>query len=290
MAVLALAASFILRGDGAGETPKIAAPAETPLLPLVIDYEKVVADNSNIFRYRMALSPARTLSVEIDDLGEDRHIRKDTVVTEESATRLARQLERAGLFALEPLAPGVSADGSLARQAAAVALGGRATSICAENRIPPPAFAAVCELLETFGRNELGIWAIQYPAERLVELALECQTRAANLFAQRDISHGNIHAALRSCREGVFYLETVEPKPEFYADMLNLLGDAEAELERRCDERRFRADRAINLKDWNAAAAELRVLRELVPDEGDPRNADATRKLLDVENRIQKER
>jgi signal recognition particle subunit SEC65 len=48
------------------------------------------------------------------------------------------------------------------------------------------------------------------------------------------------------------------------------------------------ADRAINLADWETAQKELRILCQLVPDKKDPRNKEATKKLVDVESRIGK--
>lgn len=286
VAILATAASVILRGGDEPEAPQIAAIKEPSLLPLTVAYEKIEANTESIFRYALNLSAERRLSIEIDDLAEDRHVRKDAEIAEENVKRLAKQLERAGLFSVESPSPGLAADGSLARRSLTVAAGPRVAEASVENRAAPQAFEALCELLETFGRNELGIWAIQYPAEKLVEMAEECFTRAQNLYEQRAIAHGNLFAATKACKEAIFYLETVEPKPEFFAELLATGKDAEEELQRRYEEQRFKADRAINLKEWGAAAEALRTLRELVPDEGDPRNADATRTLLDVERRI----
>ena len=53
---------------------------------------------------------------------------------------------------------------------------------------------------------------------------------------------------------------------------------------------RFLADKAMNLGDWEAAQNELKILCELVPDRDDPRHAEATARLVDVENRMKKAR
>ncbi|MBR3085739.1 MAG: FHA domain-containing protein [Kiritimatiellae bacterium] len=290
VAVVATAASFILRGGTGPEEPVITQPAAPDLLPLQIAYEKVEADAENIFRYNMELSPDGLLSIEIDDLAEGRHVRKEAQIAEEGIRRLARQLERAGMFSIETPAAGISPNGGLTRMCVSIVAGRRVACATAENRAPQPAFSAVCDTLETFGRNELGIWAMQYPTEKLVELAQEAFTRARNLFDQRGIAHGNLYLATKSCQEAMFYLETVEPKPAFFAEMLETMQEAGEELSRRYGEQRFRADRAINLREWQAAAEELRILRELIPDEDDQRNADATRKLLDVENRLKRKK
>jgi hypothetical protein len=78
----------------------------------------------------------------------------------------------------------------------------------------------------------------------------------------------------------------VEPKPEFYGTIVSGMEQAREELDKRYEEQRFLADRALNLKEWNTAARELRILREMIPDRDDPRHIEATRKLLDVENRL----
>lgn len=290
VAVLAAAASAILRGGGGEGEPAVAPPPEPQILPLTVSYEKIEADTNTIFRYSMALAASGELSVAIDDLAEDRHVRKRAAVAEDNLRRLARQLERAGAFLLESPDPGVPQAGMFARRAVAIVSGTRLANASVENRAAPAQFDAVCELLETFGKNELGIWAVQYPAERLLEFARERLTHAQNLYEQRAIAHGNVFNAIAAFREAMFYLETIEPKPDFYPDILTGLSEAEALLATRYEEQRFRADRAINLKDWRAAAEELRILREQIPDEDDPRNADATRKLLDVENRLKKAR
>ena len=44
----------------------------------------------------------------------------------------------------------------------------------------------------------------------------------------------------------------------------------------------------MNMGDWERAIRELKILCELVPDNRDPRHAEAAAKLVDAENRIKK--
>ena len=78
----------------------------------------------------------------------------------------------------------------------------------------------------------------------------------------------------------------MEPKPEFFAEIDESRRKATEELDQRYKEQNFRAERAIDMHEWQTAAQELRVLRELVPDRDDDRYKDATRKLIDVEPRL----
>ena len=93
-------------------------------------------------------------------------------------------------------------------------------------------------------------------------------------------------AALEAYNEAIFYLETVNPKPADYGELVNRRQQVSAELDKRYRDQRFLADRAINLQDWATAQRELRILCEIVPNAKDPRHAEDSAKLLDVESRM----
>ncbi len=286
VAVLVLAVSLILRAPEEEVAPVVQAPKEPPLTPFEIEYEKVEASTEGVFRYAMRLEADGRLSVEIDDMNEDRHVRKDTVLASNKVERLAREIDKSGFFHLSDKYEGVAPAGVLGSLDITVIANRRVKRVEVLNRVEPDVFRNVRESLETFGKNELGIWAIQFSREKLVELADEALTRARNTFDERGIDYGNTYLAIKRFREAAFYLDTVDPKPDFYGDIVTGLSKAEEELNARYEEQRFLADRAINLRDWNTAARELRILREMIPDRDDERHVEAGRKLLDVENRL----
>lgn len=286
LVILLIGASLILRVPEKPTIPKNPTQNSPSLLPFEVDYEKVEASTNSVFRYHISLNASGFLVIEIDDLAEDRHIRKDAMISSNSIERLAKQIERSGLFLSDNIPEGISPDGSITSMRLSIVSNRKVKKLKVMNRVEPKAFQEAREALETFGRNELGIWAIQYPKEKLIEMALECCTHARNLYEERDIDHGNIFHALKSYREAQFYLETIDPKPEFHGNIVSECSIAEKELNSRYEEQRFKADRAINLKEWQTAAMELRILREQIPDENDLRNIDAKRKLYDVEGRI----
>jgi len=152
----------------------------------------------------------------------------------------------------------------------------------------PEAFRTIRERLETFSKNELGIWAIQFSTEKLTELAQNSFDVAKKHYAERDVRFGNRHDAINNFQEAIFYLDTVNPKPAFYAQLKESLETAKADLAQQLQEQNFRADRAINLADWPTAAKELKIICELVPERSDEVHQTAARKLLDVEKRIKK--
>lgn len=288
VAILIAGVSAIARQPKQDEGVVIQQPKEPSLLPFEVEYEKVEASTNGIFRYHMSLSDKGLLSIEIDDIVEDRHIRKDAVVSSNSVLRLAKLVERSDFYRSDAIPAGIAPEGRLNTMEISIVSNRKAQRLVVENRNEPPAFQEVRDALETFGMNELGIWAIQYPKEKLVEMANDTFVKARNLYEERGISHGNIYRAVKSYEESLFYLETIEPKPEFYQEVVSGKQIAEEELTRRYEEQRFKADRAINLKDWQTAAMELRIIREQIPNDDDLRSSDALKKLLDVENRIKK--
>ena len=288
------AAVLILMGGGGGDA-EAAAPVrevkdETPALHMM-RFEKVEATRAGIYRYALAFDGATgALAVEIDDVPkENRHVRKSATLSDAARAELEEILAAPELYALDRAYTGVPREaGALTSFALTVARGTRLFATSIENTLEPPAFRAARERLETFSKNELGIWAIQYSTEKLQALSAESRRAGDAKWSERDVQFGNLAAALAAYREAVFYLETVEPKPATYGALVARRDEVAAELEKRYRDQRFLADRAINLGDWAAAQRELRVLCELIPDAKDARHAEAAAKLLDVEARLKK--
>ncbi len=293
-AILVLTVGTTLMLDHSGSAKKQAAATSQPPVEklLLLHYEKIEADTGNVFRYEMTLTPEGVLAVKIDDLsGKNRHVRKEKQVEPALIAGLIGDIENSGFFSLDKSYTGFAArPNTLNEFNLTVALGTNAHTCRITNRNEPEAFKALREKLETFSKNELGIWAIQFSADKLVTLAQDALTLAGKKFAEREVRFGNLSEAICAYREALFYLDTVNPKPDFYNAIIDGFKAAENELDKRYQEQRFRADRAINLSDWTAAAKELRILRELIPDRADSRNQEAARKLLDVENRLSKTR
>ena len=166
--------------------------------------------------------------------------------------------------------------------------GDRVFTCFVENAPEPDAFRETRLALETFSQNELGVWAIQYSGEKLAEMSQEARRAADAKWEERDVNYGNLAAALKLYDEAVMDLETVNPKPEDFSELVTKRDMVKAELDRRYKDQRFEADRAVNMNDWERARSELRILCELVPDPQDPRHAEAAAKLVDVENRLKK--
>lgn len=256
-------------------------------------YEKVEADSARIFRYRMSIDSAGELRVAYDDVpGENRHVDKRAKLSPAAIKRIHEILDTSGFSSLEDVYSGssVADENSLRSYRIRVVGWNSVRDVLVENTPEPEPFRQVREALEAFSRNELGIWAIQYSRERLIELSKESEATGDAKWEEREVEYGNLAAAVKAYREAVFYLETINPKPEGYALLRDKQRRTDEELKRRYENQRFLADKAINLGDWEAALTELRILCSIVPEKDDPRHAEANARLVDVENRIKKER
>ena len=278
---------MLVTPQGTEEPAPVAIAEAEPVVREVL-YEKVEATLDAIFRYEMTVSPDGLICVTLDDTKENRH---PTIPAKQLGERAMKDLNEIlplnalrefdrEYVGLEPDPP------ALTSWRLKVVYTTAARSIRIVNTQEPEPFRAIREKLEAFSKNELGIHAIQYPRAKLVELAEESVALGKAKWEDRDVQHGNLFAAVSAYREAIFYLETVDPKPDCIAEAHRGLETAQKELERRYGDQRFLADRAINLGQWETAQRELAVLLEMVPDRDDARNREASAKLIDVEKRM----
>ena len=271
------------------EGAPIAIRDEAPV-PQEVAYEKVEASQDGIFRYSLAVTPDGQIRVTLDDTKENRHPTIPAQRLDDRArAELAEIVSLKALDGLEPEYLGLEPDvPALTSWRLRVVYSTGVRSVRVVNTQEPEEFRTIREKLEAFTKNELGIHAIQYPRAKLVELAEESIALGKAKWEDRDVQHGNLFGSLTAFKEAIFYLETVDPKPDCIADARKGLEDATKELERRYGDQRFLADRAINLGQWEDAQRELQVLLEMVPDRGDDRNREASAKLIDVEKRMKR--
>ena len=291
---VAVAIAVVLCAPRDSEKPVAPVVEEKPEQKLVsLHYEKVEADAARVFSYRMEIDGTGMLRVAFDDVpGENRHVDKKAKLSEKAKKRILEILEKPGFAALddEYVGSSVEDENALKSFRIRVVRWNSVKDVLVENTQEPDAFREVRESLETFSRNELGIWAIQYSKEKLIELSEESAKVGDTKWEDREVEYGNLSTAVKAYKDALFYLETVNPKPDGYAEVKEKLARTEAELKQRYEDQRFLADKAMNLGDWETAQNELKILCELVPDRDDPRHAEANARLVDVENRMKKAR
>ncbi len=262
--------------------PAREVPVALPVLD--VSYERVEATSSNIFRYFVEIRN-ETLVVQVDDLGNARHVRREKKVEVGLLRDLAKSIEATGFMDLlddySGLAPGVYESSDIG-----VTIGAKACRTRVFNRVEPDAFAAVRGQIEEFGKNELGLAALAVEPQKLIEKANEALLLGKKLYDEREVRYENLAGAIRAFRECEWYLETIEPKPAFYGDALSRRSDCERELQKRYDDIWFMAERSVKLRDWKEAARHLRIVCDMIPDRSDERNQNAYKKLVDVERHL----
>lgn len=294
------AAWLILGGDApAIETPQ---PASTAVKPVVVEevespdnsgtlvavaFEKVKASSKGVYRLAIDYTADGTLRASVDDVPvANRHVSKTVALADDKRERLARIFQGDALYRLDAVKTGPAANaGELASTRLRVVRSTCVFNVYVENAQEPEALLEVREQFEAFAKNELGIWGVDKSVDELKDMSATARRTGDAKWEERDVQHGNLAQAILSYEEAVSLLQTVNPKPEGFDALTARLREAKAELDKRYKEQCFRADKAINLKDWAAALTELRILRDLVPSDRDPRHAEANAKLLDVEAR-----
>ncbi|MBR1871010.1 MAG: hypothetical protein IJ802_04215, partial [Kiritimatiellae bacterium] len=255
---------------------------------LAAEYEKIDAGEKGVHRYALAFDAASgALAVQIDQVGDVvRHVDEKKILDPNGAARLAEILGGREFRALDKFYGGKTArENSVKSVKVRIVTDEGTFETVAENALEPRALVEMRERLETFAQSELGIWAIQYSQEKLLELSRQSEDTADEKWNERDVTHGNVAAALAAYRQALFYLKTVDPKPPHHSALADKERRTEEELEKRYRELLFRCDRAINLHDWATAREELAVLCETL-DTKDERQAAARAKMMEVENRL----
>lgn len=272
------------------ETTVLAPVAnEAPTIREVV-YERVKADSRGIFRYLLTLGGDGRLTVKIDDTTNNRHVAPKTkILSGDGLAELNAILDYQRVSEFDAVYSGLTPDPPAEDSfALKVVYSTRVKKIGVFNTREPEAFAALRGRLEAFSKSELGVWAISYSREKLIELAEESIRLGRGKWEDRDVQYGNLHASITAFEEALFYLETVDPKPACVNEATEGLARSKAELERRYTDQRFLADRALNLSQWETARDELKILLELVPDAKDDRYRDARQKLLSAESNLKK--
>ena len=282
----AIAVVLLMPPPAADQSPEAVREVEPELEEFW--YERVDATQDKVFRYELTYFADGTLKVVVDDVPEEnRHLTKSEVLNDQAKSELSSILGYKALSEMDPEYIGVEPDPpALSSWTLKAVYSTCEKTIRIVNVQEPDAFRQVRERLDAFSKNQLGVWALQYSREKLMELAGESIRVGQSRWEDRDVQHGNLFMSVASFREALFYLETVNPKPECAETARRGLDEATAELERRYADQRFRADRAINMGEWETARRELAILMEMVPNRADSRNREAAAKLVDVEKRL----
>ncbi len=263
-------------------------PAKAGDKTLELYYEKIDASLDRLYRYEMAISADGSLRMKLDEVGGEtppRAVREEKKLPPDRVAKISEEVEKARFFTFKPLYTeiGVKPD-RISSTDLSVVIGKTAFRSRTENMLPPENYRKLCETLETFCQNELGAWGVALPAEALLQNAKEARDVGEQYYEKRALATGNLHAAIQSFRQSIFYMSTLSPKPDFYEATRTELARCEAELDEAYKHLSFQATRAINLRDWTAARDFLQQICELIPLREDSRYKEAWSKMLEIES------
>ncbi len=293
LAVIAVGAVFWMapRHNATKSAPSqgSATPGAVAPQPDAFDlvYEKEEGSASNVFRYVLTLHD-NLLAIQIDDAGSRRHVVREKKLAPEVVRGLVVDLTKFTFFDLRNDYTGVPQEGEWGLRDLTLTLGRRTHRVRVANRLDPEEFKPVRDTLETFAQNELGLAALSLPPERLSELARDAYQLAHKYMDERDVRPDNLFNSIRMFESCQWYLETVEPKPDFFAEAVQSAEQARKDLEKEYTARIFEAEKAWNLSDWAKAAEQYRQILALIPDRSDDRHQNALKKQLDVERRLRR--
>lgn len=292
-AIIVMLAIASLNRGGRDARPEPSPTTTTPVTPaatepariLEISYEKVHASLDNIFRYAMTLNDG-VIAIEIDNLENNQHIRKEDAVADSTLRSLAESIQGTGFFELQ--------DRYIGRQPTdhdawdlTITIGRNTHRTRVQDRLEPDGFSETRELIEEFGKNQLGLAAIALPPEQLIALARDATLMGKKFYNERNIEIGNLWKSIKKFGEAEWYLESIEPKPEFYVDAVTGRKEAERELDTRHEELMFLANKAAHNREWENASLNLETARDLIPDRSDKRYKAADKMLLDITHRME---
>jgi hypothetical protein len=252
------------------------------LYPVEINYEKIKTDPDNIFRFYINIDREGRLSAEVDNIKDNRHITKsDEQIEEDVLKNLAQLIRSENFFELQEEYTGLT-KGLYDTYDLSITIGKDTHRVTVKNTTEPDSFKTVRELIEKFSEKELSLYTISRSVDELHELAYEAWLLGKRHYDEKDIEAGNLMNCIKSMNEVDLYLQSIEPKPDYYSQALTMKRNAERELAQRYDDAIFLFQKTSQAKEWEAAAAQLRQIIEMLP-ESDERHKDARKELLVVE-------
>lgn len=251
-------------------------------------YEKVDSSTSNIFQCVLVIQGTQA-GIEFHDVADKKNFKRPmTDVDRKVVAKLWESVQKTGVLALRQTEYTEKSQNTYNLRDLNVLMGTNSFRIRVLNAAEPPEFENARKILEGFGVNEFGIRSWAYPRGELEKLANESMQLGMKLYDERSVSHGNLFKSLRALNEAVVFLETVDPKPDFYPNLTAMQEKCDKELKAILSDLWFQAERARKVKDWQEAANVLRILCETVPDRAQKDYREAEEQLTDAERRIKK--
>ncbi len=252
---------------------------------IFLNYERVRGDGVNIFRYAVTLTPDGMATLQADDV-HSRHFTRSAKLDEETLARLKRRIAGSGFFKIMDDRVG-KADGLYNLYDMALGCDGEFNHVRVLNREVPADLSALLDTVREvlFDAMDVSHTLLIDDAE-LIRYAKESYRIAQNFYREREASYDNLYRCIKQLQESLTYLETLNPKPEPYEAVNELLSRVKAEQSDRYKEYMFLVDKAMRISDWNDARRNLQICAQLISDRSDERYETIAAKMIEVEDKL----
>jgi len=261
---------------------------------LQFEYEKIDYTPENIFRLHLALTPGGMLTGQAHDIARNRSFNKELQLQPHDVSRLLGDIGKADgvkrFMALNREYDGRNPNpNTMTEYTLTLVVGKQARKSVVRNRAElPPDFKGVLDAIENFAEIELKIKDIMRPTEELIALAEDSLAVADTLVREASQRLENLWNAIKNYKDAEAYLDSVNPKPEFYPEIISGRDAAQKQLEAEYNELSFSANHANRTENWPLFQRHLQSIKRLIPDENDQRHKDANRQLISVEAKLKK--
>jgi hypothetical protein len=292
LAVLALGVVGIDMLSKPEPVKKIDTPEEDRTLQF--EYEKIDYTPENIFRLHLALSPSGMLTGQAHDIAQNRSFNKELQLQPHDVSRLLNDIgKNDGIRRFMKLNREYDArnaiPNTMTEYTLTLVVGKQARKSIVRNRSEfPPDFKGVLDAIENFAEIELKIRALMRPVPELIKDAENSLAVAETLVREASQRLENLWNAIKNYKDAETYLDSVNPKPEFYPEIISGRDAALKKLEAEYHELRFSADHAINTDNKPVAQRHLQSIKRLIPDENDDRHKAANRQLISIESSLRR--
>lgn len=256
---------------------------------LAVNFERVLAGEGNIYRFAVRIQPDGSVYAEVHDLVNEHNIIREHKASEESFDRLTQQIldRREGFFRLRNSYDGVAVDMHESTEISLL-MGTDIKNVRVSNQVDPPAFESIKEQIIAWVENELSLDNLSRSPEELREMADRAWQNAQRLYNERDVKNDNLWQATQQLREMAWLVDTLEPKPEYYRQGLELRDQWRAELELRVRNMRFEAAREYNVGNLNRALEIYRRILATFPEQSSTQYQQTYTNIIQVEQELRR--
>lgn len=259
-----------------------------PIFELNLVEEK--GDSEKLVRSQIDISAEGSMRFYFDALGEGRHFYREVKLSPVEIQSLQKKVRDSGLFS-ESYPGNMSQPRAILLSAPLLTISVRLGSLEKEASFYgdlPESVAFVKEELYMLRDRKFSFPSLTLSRNELVEKAQEAFSRGKFLYDEREGKSGNLFGSICAFKEALVFLETVEPKPDFYLNVEEYLYRSCEKLELEFGRLRFQVEKAIRLMQWERARDNLEKLLAKIPDKTDKRYKYAITRLAKVRKRCKR--